>query len=95
MIPEKFNYELLVTIACIEFGIKDDEYYSSFSYGNIGQVRQTVCYLLRQMGLKNKEVSAVTGFSQSRTSNSVRIVSLDDIMLLKSEKIIYNYGIAK
>jgi len=86
--PDDFNYDQLVTLTCLEYGISPNEYFSDFQYGNLPRSRQMVCFILSILGARNIRISNITGFKPPRISNSIRNIesSYDD--LLHSENIL-------
>jgi hypothetical protein len=67
-----FDYEKIVTLTCQEYEITTNEFFSDFRYGNLPQSRKMVCYILYRIGMKNIQISRITGFKPPRISNSIR-----------------------
>lgn len=51
---------------CEEFAISVDELDSTFKYGTIPLARYTLCYILKEIGLRNIEIAKLTGYFPSR-----------------------------
>jgi len=73
-LPEGFELDRLIELACDEIGISTDEYHSQFKYGNIFIARHLVCYVLHYCNLKSGEISEMTGYSQPRVLNSISAI---------------------
>jgi hypothetical protein len=89
-LPDNFDYLTLVGLACEEFKITTDEYFSKYRYGQLGKVRQSVCFIMKVLGAKLVQISKLTGYTSSYISNSIRLIS-DDVDALKKIELIIKY----
>ena len=66
MNTDNFPIDKLIEFICIEYGITTDEFHSDFSYGSLSQASKLFLLSLALSGVRNKEISKLTGFSPPR-----------------------------
>lgn len=78
--PETFPAEEVIKMISDEYGISPAEFNSTFKYGSLPEARQLYCKSLLSAGLKNKDISELTGYSPGRVS--VTIESANKLILV-------------
>jgi len=62
----------ILNLICKEYGITRDEFESGFKYGRLSEARQLYVLVLFDSGMKNKDISKLTGYSPARITLMIR-----------------------
>jgi hypothetical protein len=70
-LADKDKFDSIIKDICFEYGILPDEFNSQFSYGSLPEARYLYCLILDTIGLRNKHIAEVAGFSPPRVTISI------------------------